>query len=160
MPRVKKQKAEKEKIEWRRMPEVEALIEGIVKKHHKHLDRARIVVLGKPKAARHLGKRVEVVVRKPTSATQALLAGEDAPEVAYLIEVGLDLWGELDPKGKRRLLDYALCHFTGRNDKDTWEVVGPDVEFFTEHYKRWGAHTASEEMFVEAARQLDLPFQE
>jgi hypothetical protein len=52
----KRKRRELIKIEWRRMPEVEAIVDELVKKHHRHLERAKIVVLGKPKAGKSHGK--------------------------------------------------------------------------------------------------------
>jgi len=159
MAKGKKPKKEVVKAEWRRLPEVEALVEEIVLKFHKGLERAKIAVLGKPTAGKRMGKRVITTVHRPTAAMNALHS-EEQGEIHYWIGVGMDAWGELDQKAKRRELDRALSHFIGLNEKGVWQIIGPDVQEFTDILRRYGPYNAELEMFVEAARQLDLPFQE
>lgn len=155
-PRTRGRKKKDEvPAEWARREEIEKLVAEVAKKFHKHLERAVIAVLGKPKAGKRMGRRVIATVHKPTAMMNAMLADEWG-ELHYIIVVGMDAWGELDQKAKRRVIDEALCHFTGMDEKDRWQIVDYDVKVFHSHFKRWGAYNADVEMFVEAARQIDM----
>lgn len=155
MARRYRARAKAPKVEWRAMPEVEALVQQMVEKHHKHLERAEIKVIGKPKAGKKLGRLVIVEVSKPTPKQRILHTDGD---VHYVITIGLDAWGQLDQKkAHHREIDRALCHFTGLDEKDRWQIVAPDVQEFTAILQRHGAYNADLEIFVDAAKQLDLP---
>lgn len=152
---MRKARSEKVKVEWHRMPEVEAIVQEIVAKDHRHLERAKILVLGKPKASMRGGK---VNIAKAKRATEALnaLVREELGAVHYLIEVGVDIWDELDSKKRRIVLDHELCHFTGQDDKGKWQLVGHDVEEFTAIIRRHGAWTVDLELFATEIKQLSL----
>ncbi len=126
MPRKKKTK-----IEWRRMLEADPLVQDLVKKYHRHLERAKIVVLGKPRASKSHGKTNVAKAKRATDTIQTLvkeLAGED---VHYIIEVGLDAWEQLDMQQRRIVLDHELCHFSGLDvEKNTWGLRGHDLKLF------------------------------
>jgi predicted metallopeptidase len=145
------------KAEWRRMPEVESIVAEIVAKHHRHLEHAQIVVLGKPKASKALGKVNVAKAKRATEAMNALLRDEIG-EVHYIIEIGLDEWGRLLASDRRKVIDHELMHFAGLDeDSERWLLVGHDVEAFTEEIKRHGAWTPELRTFCAAAKQLDLP---
>jgi hypothetical protein len=154
---ARKAKKEKPKEEWRRMLEADPVVQDLVHKHHRHLERAKIVVLGKPKADKRGGKVNVAKAKRATPELQALikeLAGED---VHYVILVGLDAWEKLDTKNRRSVLDHELCHFTGQDlDTGKWGMVGHDVEAFTAEIVRHGAWTEELRRFCKEARQLSL----
>src|SRR5437879_777305 len=125
--RAKKPKAEK--VDWRRMPELDPIIDELVRKHHKHLERAKILALGKPKASKRWGRLVVATAKRASDALNALVRDE-VGDIAYVIEIGLDVWDSMDMKKRRIELDRALMYFSGRNDKDRWTMRRPDVEAF------------------------------
>lgn len=139
------------------MREVEAIVEELVRAHHRHLERARILVLGKPKAAKRSGGKVNVAKAKRATPALNALVKDELGEVHYLIELGLDAWDKLDTKVRRIVLDHELCHFAGQGEAGKWTVVDHDVEEFTTILRRHGAWHVSLEMFVREAKQLDLP---
>lgn len=152
-----KPKAEKVKVEWRRMPEVEALIEEIVEQHHRHLARAKILALGKPKATKRAGGKVNVAKAKRATPALNALVKDELGEVHYLVEVGIDAWDGLDAKQRRIVLDHELCHFVGQDlETDKWGLVGHDVEEFTDILRRHGAWTADLQLFAKECQQLSL----
>src|SRR5919106_3094970 len=115
MARKRKPKTEKPKQEWRRMLELDPVVQDLIQKHHRHLERAKIVCLGKPKAGKRGGKINYAKAKRATPELQALIkeiAGED---VHYVILVGLDAWEKLESKKRRIILDHELCHFTGQD---------------------------------------------
>jgi len=156
MPRRARKKKELVKVEWRRMLETEPLVDELVKKHHRHLERAKIVILGKPKAGKAHGKVRVATARKAPAGLNALVKDEIG-EVHYIIEIGLDAWDKLTPKGRRIVLDHELCHFAGQDEAGRWGMLGHDVEEFTAILERHGAYRPELEIFVRAAKQLELP---
>lgn len=158
MARKRKPRMAVNKFEWTRLPLVEDVVADLVKKFHQHLMRANILVLGRPKAARSLGKINYAKAKKVTPAMAALLK-DHIGEAHYLIEIGQDEWDKLDAKRKRIVLDHELCHFGGLDvEKDRWTMVGHDIQEFTAIVARHGCWYAELEVFARtAATQLELP---
>jgi len=143
-------------MDWERLQLVEKIVDEIVAEHHPHLARAKIVVLGKPKAGKRGGK---VNVAKASKAAAALnaLVKDEIGEVHYQIAIGLDGWDKLSPKQRRIVLDHELMHFAGQDEAGKWVLVGHDVEAFTAEIRRHGAWTLELEIFCREAQQLALP---
>ncbi len=155
MARRKGNGKQQRKKDWRRMLEADPLVQDLVKKFHQALERAKIIVLGKPKAGKKHGRLVYATAHRVSEAMAVLfkeVAGED---VHYYILVGLDAWEHLDTKHRRIVLDRALCHFAGQ-DGEKWIMRGPDVEEFTAILQRHGAWSPELVIFCKAAQQLDL----
>jgi hypothetical protein len=151
MARRRRARKEPVQTEWERMPEAETMARQLIEKHHKHLERATVFCLGKPKASKR-GDKVNIAkARKVNKAMSALLKASDIGDAHYLIEIGLDAWRGLD-KEKRN----ELMHMAGQDDKGRWTTVGHDVEVFTEEIRRYGAWNAELEIFAKEARQLSL----
>jgi hypothetical protein len=156
MARCRRPKKEPVKTEWERMPEADSLARQLIEKHHKHLERATVLCLGKPKASKR-GDKVNIAkARKVTKAMNALLKDSNVGEGHYLIEIGLDAWRALDKEKRKIVLDHELMHMAGQDDKGHWTTVGHDIEAFTEEIRRYGAWTAELEIFAKEARQLSL----
>jgi hypothetical protein len=150
---AKKPKKEKPKAEWRRMPEAEAVVADLVHKHHRHLERAKIVVLGKPKAGKRGGKVNVAKAKRATPELQALIKEIAGEEVHYVILVGLDAWDKQDTKQRRIVLDHELCHFAGQDlDTGKWGLVGHDVEEFSAILARHGAWNWELRRFCQEAK--------
>lgn len=150
-------KKDTQKAEWRRMLEADPLVQDLIKKHHRHLERAKIVILGKPKAGKRHGKLVYAVAKRVTEATQTLVKETGGEEIHYEIQVGLDQWDHLDTKTRKIVLDQALCHFTGLDlDKNRWGMRGPDVEEFNSILERHGAWNVDLQLFCRVAKQMPL----
>lgn len=153
-PRKPKKPKVPKKTEWERMPEAEKLVAELVAKHHKHLERAKIICLGKPKAGKKRGRSVEATARKATKAMTLLMKEGIGTDLHYYIEIGLDLWETMNATNRKTLLDHELCHFAGQDlEKGTWGLVGHDVEEFTAIVKRHGAYNAG---LVAFGEQLKL----
>lgn len=156
MARARKAKKKKEprKVDWERMPEADKLVTELVAKHHRHLERAKIICLGKPKAGKKRGRPVEATARKATKAMTLLMKEGVGTELHYYIEIGLDLWALMNAKDRKILIDHELCHFGGQDlEKGTWDLVGHDVEEFTAIVKRHGAYRSD---LVTFGEQLKL----
>ena len=148
-------------VEWERQPLIEKLVTELVEKYHAHLVRARIIVLGKPKASKTHGKVNVAKAKRATPAIQALLRDASGVDVHYLIEVGMDAWDGQSARQKRAILDHELHHFTGvevdDKGREKWGLCGHDVQEFTAVVRRHGAYHADLEVFVSAIQQLKLP---
>lgn len=145
-----------EKQEWQRLPLVEEVVRELIKKHHHHLERAMIVVLGKPTASVSGGKTNVAKAKRAMPALNALVKDEIG-EISYIIEVGLDAWDALDQQKRRIVLDHALMHFTGLDDESgTWGLVVHDIECFTAEIQRYGAWNEDLRGFVAAIKQQSL----
>ena len=157
-PRERKTRKPKEPVstEWERMPEADTIVHQLIEKHHRHLERATVFCLGKPKASRR-GDRVNIAkARKVTKAMNALLKHSNVGAAHYLIEIGLDAWRGLDKEKRRIVLDHELMHLVGQDDKGCWATVGHDIEAFTEEIRRYGAWNVELQIFTKEARQLTL----
>jgi hypothetical protein len=156
MARRKSAKKPTVKLDWERLYVVEKLVDELVAAHHPHLTRAKILVLGKPKASKR-GDRVTVARgRAVTPAVRALLKDEIG-DAHYLIEVGRDAWDPLGQERKRITIDRELCKFIGQDDKGRWATRDYDVKEFTAIIGRYGLCDASTELFAqEAKKQLEL----
>lgn len=150
-----------EQVAWERQPLIEKLVTELVEKYHAHLTRARIIVLGKPKASKSLGKVNVAKAKRTTPAIQALLKDASGTDVHYLIEVGMDAWAGLSARQRRATIDHELHHFTGLDIDDAgrerWGLRGHDVGEFVSVVRRYGAYHADLEVFVAEVRQLKLP---
>ncbi len=151
--RAAKPKKEPVNPEWTRQPLIEKIVDDLVAKHHPHLQRAHILVLGKPKA----GKRHAAIARKASRAVQALYKDAAGTDVHYLIEVGLDVWEKYTPDARKILIDHELCHFLGLDEKGKWAFEPDhDIEEFEAIVQRHGAYHAKLVSFAKAAKQLSL----
>jgi putative metallopeptidase len=157
-PRERKKRKRKEAVvvEWERLEDAETMVRQLIEKHHKHLERATVLCLGKPKASKRGDRAIVAKARKVTKAMNALLKGSDVGEAHYLIEVGLDVWKGLDREKKRIALDVALMYLTGQDDKGSWGTTWPDFEGFNEEVRRHGAWRAELELAAKEFRQLTL----
>lgn len=155
--RGRKKKEKKPPVEWTRMHQVEETVADLVRKHHSHLERATIFVLGKPKASKRSGGKVNVAkARRCTEALRALVKDEIG-EAHYIIEVGKDAWEALSQDTKKIVLDHELCHFAGQDDKGKWGLLDHDVAEFRSIIERYGLYSADLELFAKtAAEQLEL----
>ena len=157
------EKSESDQVEWERQPLIEKQVTELVEKFHAHLTRARIIVLGKPKASKSNGKVNVAKAKRATPAIRALLKDALGVDVHYLIEIGMDEWqgGRLSAHQKRATLDHELHHFTGvevdDQGRETWGMRAHDVQEFTAVVRRYGAYHADLEVFVQEIRQLKLP---
>lgn len=138
--------------EWSRQPLIEKIVDELVAKYHPHLQRATVIVLGKPKAS----KRAAATARKASRAIVALYKDAAGTDIHYLIEVGLDTWERYTPQDRRILIDHELCHFLGLDEKGKWGMADHDIEEFEVIVGRYGAHHAKLTSFVKAAKQLSL----
>jgi hypothetical protein len=155
-----KKKKEPAKVEWERLPLVDKLVQECIDEYeHDHLERAKIICLGKPRAGR-AGKCGDVVkLKTPTKALIASIKHEGGTDVHYVIELGLDRWDRLDAAGRKRELDHALCHAGGLDEKGRWFKLPHDVEEFTAILKRHGLQDSpGMRGFVVHARQMKLSF--
>jgi hypothetical protein len=155
MPRRGRKSQEPKPVEWERLLLVEKLIHDVISEaKHGHLERAQVVALGKPRAPKAGGCDRVVKLRRPSKALNAMVK-DDVGEIHYLVEIGMDEWDRLDTPAKKRLLDHALCHAGGLDDRGRWFTVPDhDVEEFAGVLERHGPVDTAGSRAV--AKQLSL----
>ncbi len=158
MPRAKR--APKAKIDpsWQRDELIEKLLNEVAEQNHKHLERAKIVVLVKPRGGGALCCNGVGKLMSPSRAVLALVK-EDMGEVHYITVIGRDRWEKLgETAAKKRVLDHLLCHAGGLDDKGRWFKVEHDVQEFVAVLKRHGLDDSPGlTQFVATAKQMKFP---
>jgi len=144
---------ETEDREWELRPDVDAVISYAVERRHQHIERAHIVGVGRPKAAKRHGKDVWASLKKPSPLERVLYEEE---RIDYILVVALDVWEELSEDYRRALIDHELSHAGGLDlDRDEWTLVGHDIEEFANVVRRHGAWRGDVQAFLAATRDVD-----
>ena len=147
-------------FEWARLPLVEKIVDEVVSDHHPHLGRARIIVLGKPKAGKSGLSVVAARARRAPKSLAAVYKDAAGLDVHYLIEIGLDVWDAMRPEQRRILIDHELCHLLGLDDQGRWAIrPDHDVTEFHEIIKRHGDKLPELQGVLRVARQMGLPME-
>jgi hypothetical protein len=153
----KKPKPPKPDPEWTRLPLIEKLAQELIAQHHQHLERAKIVVLGKPKAGKRGEKVVDAVGVRPSKALQALWKESAGEDLHYVIVIGRTEWDAMTPARRRIVLDSILNKFIGLDEKGRWTLRKDyDVEVDLPILRRYGAHTVELELLAKEAKQMGL----
>jgi len=157
----KEKKAKKAKapvaVEWERLPLVEKIVDEVVADHHPHLSRARIIVLGKPKAGTKGQSVVVATANRAPKNLAALYKDAAGLDVHYLITIGRDAWDEMSAEQRRILIDHELCHFLGLDEKGRWALRSDhDIQEFHEIIKRHGDKLPALHGVLRVARQMGL----
>lgn len=148
------------KEKWERQPAIETIANELIAKHHLHLARASVIVLGRPKAATKGGKLVLGTLKAASEKERALFEAATDGEVPpdYVMVIGMNMWAVLRPSEQVALVDHELCHAAGQHDETgKWMTVGHDVEEFGEVLMRHGAWLPELERFVAVAKKVKLP---
>jgi len=147
-----------EKLDWERLPTVEHLVDELVGQHHPHLEQAKILCLGKPKAAKRGDRRIITVAKAVGPELATALKDQALGEPQYLVIIGRDVWNGLTQDQKRIELDRALCHFAGRDDKGRWLLSDYDIKDFNRMVDWYGLkHSADIQNYAKVVKdQLEL----
>jgi len=142
---------------YTRAPEVEAIANRLIPRHHVHLvelGHVRIDYVFRSEAARSGGRTVAGKARKVTGLSAFLAIGDDAPEGRpdedtpevepfFVVEVAADVWSALTPKQRRALVDHELSHLKVRLDDEdnlALSLAAHEVEEFVavvERHRMW-----------------------
>ena len=151
----KSKKEKKPKVDWERLELLEKDANKIKDREHKHLERAHLVVIGKPGRGGTSLCHGIVKLRVPTNPERAL-AKHEGFAVDYVIEVKREPYDKLSTEKKHRLLDHALCHALGKDERDRWITDKKhDLEEFAQILQRHGAPDDNPQ-FGTMAKQLSL----
>ena len=133
------------------MPAEDKAAYRLIRKHHPHLLKARVVCVGKPKASR-AGRVVNIAkARRASRLVQALVR----PVPNYVIEIGRDVWETLTTRERGIVLDHELMHFAGYDEKRKWwRMRRHDVEEFYEILQRYGAWSEELKALVKLTRSV------
>ncbi len=138
---------------WRCFEKVVRLTEQVMRAHHEHLVDAPILLLFRDQAAKRAGKLVAATTSKMSAKDNAI--ADATPPYAFKIEIANDLWTLNTDAWRRALVDHELCH-CGGNSEDGWELIGHDLEEFSEIVERHGLWTSNVKDFCERVVQLEL----
>lgn len=153
---------------WR-APEVEKIVNDLLPKHHKHLNRhdVQIRCVFRDPVTRSKGKITLGKARK-VSGLNAHLVGlshrddlGDEPTDFFVIEIAHKPWEALTEAQRVALVDHELCHLDveipDTDDQDRKLAMrGHDLEEFTEVVERHGLWRPQIETFVNTAKHLQL----
>ena len=132
--------------------DVEAIAQGLIPKHHPHLERAPIAYVFRDKAtsskgrlqlgkARRVSGLASFLARRPEPMrpdTLADFAMADNAEPFLVLEIARDAWELMPAEARTALVDHELCHFS-IDDRGGWTIKPHDVEEFTAVVERHGA---------------------
>jgi hypothetical protein len=150
-----KKKEKKPRVEWERLELIEKDANKIKDREHTHLERAHLVVIGKPGRVGSSLCHGIVKLRVPTNPERAM-AKHEGFAVDYVIEVKREPYDKLTADQKQRRLDHALCHALGKDERDRWITDKKhDVEEFEAILKRHGAPDDNP-AFGPMAKQMSL----
>lgn len=118
---------------------VKRVSEDLIRKHHSELASARFMYIFRSKSSKKGGVPVPGKVRKLGGWTQFAL------EADFMMEIGLDMWNNMQANRREALIDHLLSHCIGEEDEQTgdmkWKIRPPDVQEFPEVAERHGAWT-------------------
>lgn len=151
---------------WKAGPEVMKSVSKLIGKHHPHLALIEedIIVVFREKAIEKAGKIIMGATKKATPLLAVLT--DKKYKYKFIIEIGADVWKELDAKQQKALLDHHLCAMKVEEDPNTGETkcsLRPaDFVGYREEIERWGMwrpmddETLSviEEMFGKKAAEI------
>ena len=153
---TKKKQEEEVSPDWERLPLLDKLVDELVANHHPHLQRAKIVVLGKPRAGRRGESVVIATAQRAPKNLQALYKDASGADLHYLIVLGRDRWESLRADQKKIEIDRALCAFSGLDDKGKWGIALPDVVEYREIVKRYGDKLPELHGVLRVVRQMSM----
>jgi hypothetical protein len=125
-----------------------------------HLERARILYLGKP-SKEYIGGDVQEGANRPSTEAEGLVALACSHQpFSYVLEIPLGLWDALAQKDREAFIFHKLCHLDGLDiENGVWGVrKGHDVNEFTAVLAKYGPWLAPIREFLRTGRQLELDF--
>lgn len=142
---------------YRLEPDIQAVAERLIPKHHAHLSKAKIAYvmkehpLDKPKSPPAPG-------RKSVMASAAKVPPQYRVMSGYDLKIVVDeyWWDRLDLSEREALVDHELCHFGWSPENVEYFMVDHDIEEFAAILRRHGEWKSDVADFCREARQLDL----
>jgi hypothetical protein len=154
---VKKERKKKAPVkqDYERMPTVDKMINEMIQLTHRHLERAKVYAVGKPKGTAKMCCGGTAKLMMPSKAVKALVK-DDLGDVHFVAVIGLDKWEKLDQDAKKRVIDHLCCHaFCGEDGG--FSLLDHDVSEFVAVIKRHGLDDSPGlRAFAQAAKQLKL----
>jgi hypothetical protein len=157
---------------YRPAPAVERIAKELIPKHHDHLATVDIKYLfvdppAKSKGDIVWGKASIVSGRAAYLLAVPRLAGTDAEQMGadgndysiFVIEISEAIWGHLDDRERRALVDHELSHcWAGENERGEFKLAtrGHDVEEFQAVVARHGLWRTEVREFAAVTEQLSL----
>lgn len=151
-------------------PDAYHIAQPLIRQHHPHLLKARILWLVSSSKRTREGRVQLGVGKKLSPEARFLSSGAESVEDGYdyLVTLSAALWRKLDDQAKAALIDHELCHLVRKQTvnrrtgkvTESWARRGHDLEEFVEIVKRHGLWSADVRDLVLAGAQLALPTQD
>lgn len=122
--------------------EVFNMMKDLVGQHHPDLALVvdEIQIVFKDKASKKGGK----VIPGKVSVANDLIALIGGTPCKFIIELGMDAWGDLSSRQRKALLDHLLCACRVEEVEDEEEgnsykysIAMPDISYFWDEFDRW-----------------------
>ena len=127
---------------WKAGPDVMKSVSTLIGKHHPHLALIEedIIVVFREKATEKAGKVIMGATKKATPLLAILT--DKKFTYKFIVEIGADVWKELDNRQQQALLDHHLCSMKVEEDANSGEIKcslrPPDFLGYKEEVERWG----------------------
>lgn len=149
---------------WKAGNDVMDMVRDLIAKHHPHLALIEkdIIVVFKDKATEKAGLVIPGNTKKAPPLMEVLTDKKFG--FKFVVELGADVWGQLDNRQRHALLDHHLCAMLVEEDKDgglKCSIRPPDFVGYKGEVERWGMWrpmdddtlTIIEEMFGKKAEE-------
>lgn len=153
-------------------PDVRDIAQDLIVNYHQHLMNVRVEYLFMDKTPVSKGKATWGRMRKVTGLSAFLSTiphedklmgfnydivdgGDICNQPFFVMEVSAEIWGQLDDKQRRALVDHELSH-CWRDEDDQLVLLSHDIEEFAGVIKRHGLWRPDLEMFMEKSGQMAL----
>jgi len=143
--------------EYAPAPDVDEVARDLIDSYHSHLASVRIDFVFVSESLKENGKLVWGRAKK-VGGLNAWLASEtrrpDAiqPEEFFVVEIDRKVWGQLDDKCRRALVDHELTHLDVDIDTSKLSIRPHDLEEFNSIVRRYGLWRDDVQLFIEAAK--------
>lgn len=127
---------------WKAGPEVMKKVQKLIANYHPHLALIEedIAVVFREKATEKAGKVIMGATKKATPLLAVLT--DKKFTYKFIVEIGADVWKELDDRQQSALLDHHLCAMKVEEDPNSGETkcsLRPaDFVGYKEEVERWG----------------------
>lgn len=138
---------------WRADDTVFDLGRQLIAKHRTQLAQSEIVYIFKEKAGTKGNKVVIATARKVSDKENVIHAWEGKPDIDFIIEIGANVWNELDNEQKEAVIYHELNHCDVQTDDETGEqknvIRGHSIEEFSDVVEQFGFYMDDVQKFAQ-----------
>jgi hypothetical protein len=139
---------------WRADDSVVKLTERIIADKRPQLAQSEIVIMFREKAGTKGSKVVIATARKVSEKDNVIHSWDGKPDIDFVIEIGANIWNELDDEQKEAVLFHELNHCDVQIDDETGIekniIRGHSIEEFTDVVDHYGFYMDDVQKFAQA----------